>query len=179
MLAVTLGAAVLAGCGGSSSPSAAKTSTTASSHAAVTPSTTATRTPSLKNSLTASTHTTHSTTTATRRSTPSTRASTTRTRRAAAVGLTLRTPHGQPRANALWPITVTSVPPEQGIVSYEFLYNGTIVSRQPGGQMRNGVYHDKLRFPPRAVGLPITLRVVLRMPTGQIVHTDRQVSVRP
>ncbi len=48
-----------------------------------------------------------------------------------------------------------------GTVRYRFLYNGVVVSRQPGGRFRNGVYRDTLTWPRRAVGRTITLQVVV------------------
>lgn len=56
-----------------------------------------------------------------------------------------------------------------GTVKYQFLYNGTVVSTQPGGRFRHGVYRDKLDWPRRAVGHRITLQVVAKTRYG----TDR------
>lgn len=53
-----------------------------------------------------------------------------------------------------------------GTVRYRFLYHGQVVSTQPGGRFRHGVYHDTLQWPKRAVGNTITLQVVVTTKYG-------------
>lgn len=53
-----------------------------------------------------------------------------------------------------------------GDVSYQFLYHGTLVSHQPGHRFTDGVFRDKLKWPSRAVGHTITLRVVVKTRYG-------------
>lgn len=69
-----------------------------------------------------------------------------------------------------WPITVTATRGSQklsGDVYYRFLYNGTVVKAyEPGGRFRNGVYHDKLKWPTSAIGHTITLQVVVQTKYG-------------
>jgi hypothetical protein len=90
---------------------------------------------------------------------------------AAAGGFTARlldTPTHQPRVGR-WSITVTAMRGRQklsGTVSYQFLYQGQVVSRQPGHGFRRGVYRDTLLWPKRAVGHTITLRIVVRTRYG-------------
>ncbi|MGO9898720.1 MAG: hypothetical protein ACLP0J_03260 [Solirubrobacteraceae bacterium] len=48
-----------------------------------------------------------------------------------------------------------------GSVRYEYLYDGSVVSHQPGHSFSGGVYRDTLDFPRKAVGYPLTLRVVV------------------
>jgi hypothetical protein len=90
---------------------------------------------------------------------------------ASGAGFTARllgTPTHQPRVGR-WPITVTATRGRQklsGSVSYQFLYQGQVVSRQPGRSFRNGVCHDTLLWPKRAVGHTITLRIVVKTRYG-------------
>lgn len=79
-----------------------------------------------------------------------------------------------------WPITVTLTKGGQGVrghISYEFRFNGQVVSRQkvaqppipPGGAHSPkfvGRFHDVLTWPARAAGIPLTLRVVVTSPYG-------------
>lgn len=71
-----------------------------------------------------------------------------------------------------WPITVTLTKggrPIAGHVSYAFLFNGQVVSKQPVTfESPNfvGVFHDQLIFPARAVGIPLTLRIIIQTPYG-------------
>lgn len=67
------------------------------------------------------------------------------------------------------PLTVTATRGRQrlsGTVRYQFLYNGLVVGRQPGGSFRNGVYHDTLAWPRKAVGHTIRLQVIVRTRYG-------------
>ena len=66
-------------------------------------------------------------------------------------------------------ITVTATRGSQklsGSVRYQFLFEGQLVSKQPGGTFKNGVYHDKLIWPAEAVGHKITLQVVVKTKYG-------------
>jgi hypothetical protein len=74
----------------------------------------------------------------------------------------------QPKVGAQ-PIKVTATRGRQklsGSVSYQFLFNGLVVSHKPGHGFRNGVFTDKLLWPKRAVGHTITLRVVVKTRYG-------------
>lgn len=92
------------------------------------------------------------------------------------ITLMLQTSSPQPSATAPWPIVVSATPKVNGIVSYAFLFNGSVVSRQPGGRMRDGVYDDKLLFPPRAEGVPLTLEVLLHADDGRTADVQRAVT---
>ncbi len=62
------------------------------------------------------------------------------------------------------PITVTANHGKQklsGNVNYRFLFQGQVVSTQPGHSFKGGVFKDKLLWPKRAVGHTITLQVVV------------------
>lgn len=95
----------------------------------------------------------------------------------------LQAPSTSPKASGLWPITVTAHTASgarvNGTVSYAFLLGGSVVARRPAipGKMRGGVYHDKLEFPPAAVGYPITLEVIVTS-RGHRGSTTRAVQVR-
>lgn len=63
-----------------------------------------------------------------------------------------------------WRIKVTATRGKQklsGHVHYNFLFEGMVVSTQAGYSFKNGVYHDTLMWPKRAVGHTITLQVVV------------------
>ena len=78
-------------------------------------------------------------------------------------------PNHSPTANEPWPITVYVTRGRaklSGSVNYHFLYNGAVVSRQPGYSFRNGVYHDHLKFPSDAIGYQLTLQVIVHTKYG-------------
>lgn len=108
---------------------------------------------------------------------------TTSTARAAtqSLAVTLTTPKTQPLAGGFWPITVlartASGTPASGTVSYAFLFGGAVVARRPGGHMSAGVFHDRLEFPARAVGYPLTVQVVVQGADGESGTTERAVTV--
>jgi len=91
---------------------------------------------------------------------------------AAAGGFTahLYVPHNthKPKVGG-WHIKVTANRGRQklsGNVSYQFLYQGIVVSTQRGRSFKHGVMHDTLLWPRRAVGHTITLRVVVKTRYG-------------
>jgi len=84
-----------------------------------------------------------------------------------------------PKVNQPWPITVTATRGKtklSGSVKYQFLFQGQVVSRQPGGKFRHGVYRDKLTFPGESVGYKLTLRVLVTTKYGT-EHLDWSVKV--
>ena len=75
----------------------------------------------------------------------------------------LYAPSHEPKVG-YWPITVTAVRGGQklsGDVNYQFLWNGMVVSHQPGHRFTHGVFHDNLKWPGKAVGHTIYLQVVV------------------
>src|SRR5579871_6783620 len=89
---------------------------------------------------------------------------------AAASGFTARlyAPNHTPKVGG-WRITVTANHGSRklsGTVSYWFLYQGIVVSKQPGGKFTRGVFHNTLIWPKRAVGHTITLKVVVNTRYG-------------
>jgi hypothetical protein len=92
----------------------------------------------------------------------------------------LKAPNHTPTANKRWPITVTASHGRTkpgGVVRYEFLFDGQVVGHAPGHGFRNGVFHDRLLFPSRAVGHAITLRVIVKTRFGT-VNLDWNVKTR-
>ena len=81
---------------------------------------------------------------------------------------TLKIGSHEPKVGAQ-PITVTATRGSQklsGTVRFQFLYQGTIVSKQPGGKLSNGVYRTKLLWPARAIGHTVTLQTVVQTKYG-------------
>ncbi len=83
----------------------------------------------------------------------------------------LHTPGPDPHVGN-WPITLTVTRggrPIAGHVSYEFLFQGQVVSRQPVRlESPNfvGHFHDTIIWPANSVGFPLTIRVVVQTPYG-------------
>jgi hypothetical protein len=75
-----------------------------------------------------------------------------------------------PKVNRNWPVTVTVRTPSgrrvSGRMDYQFLFRGEVVAHQPGVRFRHGRAHDELVFPGRAIGIPITVRFVIRTSHG-------------
>jgi len=113
----------------------------------------------------------------------------------------LKAPGHHPKANKLWPVTVTcltsSGKPVRATATYQFLYNGQVVAtRYPSpkanpnspcsraGTCRHSPYPFKGRmrdgtfiWPRRAVGFPLTLRVIVRVAHKGSVNLDYTVRV--
>jgi hypothetical protein len=90
---------------------------------------------------------------------------------AAAAGFTAHfyAPNHTPIANRYWHVTTTAThngTKLRGSVRYQFLFGGQVVSRQPGGSFTGGVFHDKLLFPKKSVGIALTLQVVVKTKYG-------------
>jgi hypothetical protein len=86
-----------------------------------------------------------------------------------------------PKVNRGWPVTVTVRTPSgrrvSGRMDYAFLFRGEVVAHQPGVRFRRGRAHDKLLFPGRAIGYPITVEFVIRTHHGT-AHLRYRVRVR-
>ena len=54
-----------------------------------------------------------------------------------------------------------------GNVNYEFLLGTQVVSKQKGHAFKNGLYTDRMCFPPAAVGHPLTLGIVVTTNQGK------------
>jgi hypothetical protein len=98
----------------------------------------------------------------------------------------LYAPGHEAKANQKWHIRVTartaSGMPLRGHVYYQFLFSGQVVACRtvgaPGHPRFRGTFRDDIIFPRRAVGVPLTLRVVLRTSRG-LRNLDYRVTVRP
>lgn len=112
---------------------------------------------------------------------------------AAALHATLKAPNHHPKAGTTsWRITVTATSPDgaplRARAVYEFLYAGQVVSTQnpwpghaTGGRQPfhfRGRYRDTILWPARAVGYPLTFRVVVSVPGRGSVNLDWAVRVR-
>ncbi len=98
------------------------------------------------------------------------------------VRVALHAPGHHPKAGRRWPISVRvtdrSGKPLSGVIHYEFLFGGQVVSRQSHYRFHGGRFRDPtVLWPARAVGYPLTFRVVARTPAGT-GHADYSVRVR-
>ena len=117
---------------------------------------------------------------------------------AAAWVLHVNFPSSQPKAGESWPIKVTARrhsdgSPIHAAALYVFLFHGNkVATAYPspnlppcGGRERHKPYHfygsfrDKLCFPKRSVGIPLTLRVVVRAGPLGTKHRDHDVTTQP
>ena len=90
---------------------------------------------------------------------------------ASSISAHLSAPNHAPIAGKKWYITVTISHGGQkltGSVKYQFLFDGTVVSTQPGHSFKGDVYRDWLLFPKDAVGHPLTLRIVVKTNHGTV-----------
>jgi hypothetical protein len=115
---------------------------------------------------------------------------------------TLKAPTHSPKANTLWPITVTARTSSgkalRATATYQFVYNGSVVAtRYPSpranpksacskagtcrkspypfsGRMRDGTF----TWPPRAAGIALTFRVVVVVKGKGRVNLDYAVRVK-
>ncbi len=86
---------------------------------------------------------------------------------AAAFKLTPRIPNHRPTVGREWPIRLGVARGKtklSGSVSYEYLFNGSVLSEQKGHRFTGGVYTDRLVFPAKSVGQPLTLRFLVSVP---------------
>lgn len=117
------------------------------------------------------------------RSDPQTATATTSSTATEPVVAVLHTPGHRARVGN-WPITITLTRgghPIRGHVSYEFLYDGQVVSTQPVRYESAdfvGVFHDLIQWPARAGGIPLTFRAVVTTAYG-VKDLDYEVQVTP
>lgn len=82
---------------------------------------------------------------------------------------TLKAPSHTPIAKSSWAITINvskGTTKLNGNVNYEFLFGGQVVSRQKGHAFKNGVFTDKLCFPPKSENQPLKLGMVVTTKYG-------------
>jgi len=88
---------------------------------------------------------------------------------AAAFKLTPHIANHTPTVNVKWPITVDVTKGKlklNGSVKYKFLFQGFVVSHQPGRKFTRGVYRDTLLFPSDSLGQMLTLRIIVKTKYG-------------
>lgn len=81
----------------------------------------------------------------------------------------LKAPSHTPIAKSSWAITINvtkGTAKLNGDVNYEFLFGGQVVSHQKGHTFKNGVFTDKLCFPPKSENQPLKLGMVVTTKYG-------------
>ena len=96
--------------------------------------------------------------------------------------MSMRAPDHSPRAQRNWVVHVSLRPSSLvGHPWYEFYFNGQKVSTQYVNGHKHyhfrGHYSDAFKWPKRAIGIPLTLRVQVRTRCGT-KHKDWSVKVR-
>jgi hypothetical protein len=90
------------------------------------------------------------------------------------VRATLRAPDHTPVVNRNWPFTVTVTDarghPLSGTATVQFVFAGQVVGRDtpPTHPLKNGRWHELLKFPARATGIPLTFQVVVHTSPGSV-----------
>jgi hypothetical protein len=141
-----------AGCGGSSSPSPSPSPTSSGAGAA---------TPATSSSAASASGTTQTTATGVTGSSGALRA-------------TLHAPNHTPKAGTFWHYSVRASDangkPVAGTVETVFAFGGQVVGREspPTHPLTRGRLNDKVTFPARALGIPLTFRVVVHTHLGSI-----------
>jgi hypothetical protein len=76
-------------------------------------------------------------------------------------------------------VTDASGHPLSGTVEIEFVFGGQVVGRDtpPTHPIKHGRWQDKLKFPPTAVGEPLTFRAVVHAQPGTVT-LDWPITVR-
>ncbi|HTX31883.1 MAG TPA: hypothetical protein VMD09_10880 [Solirubrobacteraceae bacterium] len=90
------------------------------------------------------------------------------------VRASLRAPDHTPVVNKNWPFSVTVTDPSghplSGTLTVQFVFDGQVVGRDipPTHPLKNGHWHELLKFPARATGIPLTFEVVVRTSAGSV-----------
>jgi hypothetical protein len=99
------------------------------------------------------------------------------------VHATLTAENHAPIVNHPWPYSVSVTDargtPVSGTVEIEFLFSGQVVGRDtpPSHPITDGRWHDNLKFPPQAVGVPLIVQAVVHTRVGSAT-LDWSVKVR-
>jgi hypothetical protein len=94
------------------------------------------------------------------------------------------TPHianHTPTVNKKWPVKLTINKGKtklSGTVKYEFLFDGSVVSHQPGNKFTHGSYTDTMIFPAQSLGEPLTLRILVTVPKYGTEHLDWKITTQ-
>lgn len=94
---------------------------------------------------------------------------------------TLSVPGHHPKVGRIWPVVVTATYEGKGVrasLRYEFLFGGTVVSRQSHFRFKGRFRDDTFKWPASAVGFRLTLRAVVSSRYGTR-KLDYWVEVRP
>jgi hypothetical protein len=100
---------------------------------------------------------------------------------AAAFKLTPQIPNHRPTVGREWPIKLVVTRGRtklSGSISYEYLFNGSVLSKQKGHRFTDGVYTDRLVFPSKSVGQPLTLRFLVVVPRYGMQKLDWAITPR-
>ena len=100
---------------------------------------------------------------------------------AAGFKITPHIPNHTPTINKKWPVRLTVTRGStklSGSVRYEFLFAGSVVSKQRGHKFTNGVYRDTMIFPARSLGQPLTLRILVSVPKYGTEHIDWKIATK-
>ena len=79
-----------------------------------------------------------------------------------------------PKINTNWPYTVTVTDaaghPLDGTVTINFTFGGQVVGHDtpPTHPLKNGRWHDNLKFPPPSLGEPLSVQAVVHTSKGSI-----------
>jgi hypothetical protein len=83
--------------------------------------------------------------------------------------VTLTAPGHRPVVGAPWPIAIRARGPDgrplRAQVRYQFLFSGAVVARRSHYRFK-GVFHDTIRWPADALGIPLVFRAVVTTPLG-------------
>jgi hypothetical protein len=141
--------------------------------------TSSTTTSSTHTTTTRSTHTTHTTSTHTTTTTTSTHTvsglpSPEIERSNGRVRGWLHADNHAPKAGHAWAYEVLAADsaghPLAGTTETEFVFSGTVVGRETPSThtLKDGLLHDNVTYPSRAIGVPLTFRVVVRTHLGSV-----------
>jgi hypothetical protein len=101
---------------------------------------------------------------------------------AASFKITPHIPNHTPIVNQKWPVELTVTAGKKrlsGSVKYEFLFEGSVVSHQPGHKFTRGIYRDAMVFPSQSLGQPLTVRMLVTVPAyHRTEHIDWAVKTK-
>ncbi len=87
----------------------------------------------------------------------------------------LRANNRAPQVNKPWSyaikVTNPAGQPLSGTVDIQFVFGGQVVGRDtpPTHPVKNGTWHDSLKFPAPAIGMALTFRAVVRTALGSVI----------
>ena len=87
----------------------------------------------------------------------------------------LRAKNHAPQVNKSWSyavrVTNAAGQPLSGTVDIQFVFGGQVVGRDtpPTHPVKNGTWHDSLKFPAPAIGMALTFRAVVHTALGSVI----------